>query len=160
MSDRSSIAQARIDRSPAVLKAFGLGSCIAVGLYDAETGLGGLGHMLLPNRPEKNPLGSESKYVDAGICQMVGELVRAGAVRENLVAKITGGANMFETSYQTLINSIGARNAKSARDILAKLGIPLVGEDVGGNRGRTVEFDLATGKMMVYCAHDEATVYL
>ena len=155
MSDRISIAQARIDRSPAVLKAFGLGSCVAVALYDAETGLGGLGHMLLPNRPEKNPLGSESKYVDAGICQMVDELVRAGAVRENLVAKITGGANMFESSYQTLINSIGARNAKSARDILAKLGIPLVGEEVGGNRGRTVEFDLATGNMMVYCAHDE-----
>ena len=154
MSDRVSIAQARIDRAPVILKASGLGSCIAVGIYDPESGIGGMGHMLLPYRPKKNPLGSESKYVDAGIFQMVDELVRAGASREKMVAKITGGANMFETTYQTLINSIGARNAKSARETLAGLGIPLLGEEVGGNRGRTVEFDLATGNMMVYCAHD------
>ena len=160
MTDRVSIAQARIDREPTVLKAYGLGSCVAVGLYDPQTRIGGMGHMLLPYRPEKNPLGSESKYVDAGIFQMVDELVRAGANRESLVAKITGGANMFETTYQTLINSIGARNAKSARDTLVELGIPLVGEEVGGNRGRTVEFDLASGNMMVYCAHNDEQVSL
>ncbi|MCK4507828.1 MAG: chemotaxis protein CheD [Desulfuromonadales bacterium] len=154
MSDRVSIAQARIDRAPVILKASGLGSCIAVGIYDPVSGVGGMGHMLLPYRPKQNPFGSASKYVDAGIFQMVDELVRAGANRENLFAKITGGANMFETIYQTLINSIGARNAKSARETLAGLGIPLLGEEVGGNRGRTVEFDLATGNMMVYCAHD------
>lgn len=158
MTDRVSIAQARIDRAPAVLKASGLGSCVAVSLYDPESRIGGMGHMLLPCRPEKNPLGSESKYVDAGIFQMLDELVRAGANRESLVAKVTGGANMFETSYQTLINSIGARNAKSARDTLVEVGIPLVGEEVGGNRGRTVEFDLATGNMMVYCAHNDERV--
>jgi chemotaxis protein CheD len=77
-----------------------------------------------------------------------------------LVAKIAGGANMFETSYQTLINSVGARNAKSARRTLGALDIPIVGEEVGGNRGRTVEFDLATGKMLVYCAHTENPVSL
>ena len=160
MPDRVSIAQARIDRAPTILKASGLGSCIAVGIYDPESGIGGMGHMLLPSRPEKSPLGSTSKYVDAGIYQMVDELVRAGANRESLVAKTTGGANMFESVYQTLINSIGARNAKSARETLAGLGIPLLGEEVGGNRGRTVEFDLATGNMMVYCAHDDEQVSL
>jgi chemotaxis protein CheD len=160
MSDRVSIAQARIDRTPVILKAYGLGSCIAVGLYDPQSGIGAMGHMLLPCRPEKTPLGSESKYVDAGIYHMVDELVRAGANRESLVAKITGGANMFETTYQTLINSIGARNAKSARETLAALGIPLLGEEVGGNRGRTAEFDLATGNMMVYCAHDDEQLCL
>jgi chemotaxis protein CheD len=160
MSNRVSIAQARIDQSPAVLKAYGLGSCVAVALYDPEARIGGLGHMLLPNRPEKNPLGSESKFVDAGIVQMVDELVRSGAHRENLVAKVTGGANMFETSYQTLVNSIGARNARSARDTLTSLNIPILGEEVGGNRGRTVAFDLATGNMMVYCARDDEQVSL
>jgi chemotaxis protein CheD len=160
MSNRVSIAQARIDQSPAVLKAYGLGSCVAVALYDPEARIGGLGHMLLPNRPKKNPLGSESKFVDAGIVQMVDELVRSGAHRENLIAKVTGGANMFETSYQTLINSIGARNARSARDTLTSLNIPILGEEVGGNRGRTVAFDLATGNMMVYCARDDEQVSL
>ena len=160
MSEQISIAEARIGQAPTVLKAYGLGSCVAVGLYDPETRLGGMGHMLLPNRPSSNPLGSESKYVDAGICQIVDELVRAGANRKTLVAKITGGANMFETSYQTLINSVGARNAKSARLTLTAMNIPITGEDVGGNRGRTVEFDLATGEMLVYCAHTEEPVSL
>lgn len=160
MVDRVSIAQARIDRAPAVLKAYGLGSCLAVALHDPSTGLGGLGHMLLPHRPAKTPLGSECKYVDAGICQMVDELVRAGANRDRLVAKVVGGANMFESAYQTLINSIGARNAKSARETLAELCIPLVGEELGGNRGRTVEFDLASGNMMVYCARDDERISL
>ncbi len=158
MADRVSIGKARIDRAPAILKACGLGSCIAVSLYDPQTRIGGMGHMLLPCRPKNNPLGSECKYVDAGIFQMVDELVQAGANRERLLAKISGGANMFETIYQTLINSIGARNAKSARETLAELSIPLLGEEIGGNRGRTVEFDLATGNMMVYCALDDEYV--
>ena len=109
--------------------------------------------MLLPDRPDDSPAGLESKYVDAGIRQIVNDLVDAGANRDLLVAKITGVANMFETSHQTLINSVGARNAKSARRTLGVLSIPIVSEDVGGNRGRIVEFDLATGKMLVYCAH-------
>ncbi len=67
MADRVSIAQTRVARAPVILKAYGLGSCIAVSLYDPGSGIGGMGHMLLPCRPEKTPLGSESKYVDAGI---------------------------------------------------------------------------------------------
>lgn len=91
---------------------------------------------------------------------MVEEMVKAGANRWSLVAKVAGGANMFEPVYQTLINSIGARNAKSVRETLEELVIPLVAVEIGGNRGRTVEFDLATGKMMVYCARDEEKIYL
>ena len=160
MSDRISISEARIAKGPAVLKAYGLGSCVAVGIYDPTTKLGALGHMLLPNRPKKEAQGTESKYVDAGISRMIDELVEAGASKETMIAKVTGGANMFESVYQTLINSIGARNARSARQTLAELGIPLAGEEVGGNRGRTVEFDLASGNMMVYCARDDEKVSL
>ena len=154
MSDRVSISQTRVARKPAILKAHGLGSCVAVALHDPGTGLGALGHLLLPNAPTKGPVGTASKYVDAGIELMVEHLVEAGADRSALVAKIAGGANMFESVYQTLISSIGARNARSARETLARLDIPVVGDDVGGNRGRTVEFDLASGQLMVYCARE------
>lgn len=160
MTEHVRIAEGIVGRAPSVLKAYGLGSCVAVGIYDPGTGLGGLGHMLLPERTNDSPPGSESKYVDAGIRQIVNDLLHAGANRDLLTAKITGGANMFETSYQTLINSVGARNAKSARMTLGLLGIPIAGEEVGGNRGRTVEFDLATGNMLVYCAHTAEPVSL
>ena len=154
MSDRVSISEVRIDRAPTLLRACGLGSCLAVGIYDPGTGLGGLGHMLLPARPEKMA-GTDLKYVDSGIRSMVDDLVSLGARRETMLAKIAGGANMFERTDLTLINRIGARNAMSARKTLSVLGIPLLAEDVGGNRGRTVEFDLATGIMMVYCARND-----
>jgi chemotaxis protein CheD len=155
MSQRVSIAEFRIDRAPVVLKAYGLGSCMAVALYDPVRKIGALGHMLLPNWSEKNRAGSPEKFVDAGIRLMLEKLVEAGAAREDLVAKIAGGANMFESEYQTLIKSIGARNAKSARDTLAELQVPLLAADVGGNRGRTIEFDLAGGTVIVYSAHDQ-----
>lgn len=154
MSERVSIAECRLAEAPVVLKAYGIGSCVAVALYDPELKVGGLGHMLLPQASARPRAGGPEKFVDAGIRIMVDKLTAAGAVRENLVAKIAGGANMFESEYQTLIKSIGARNAKSARETLVELQIPLLAEDVGGNRGRTVEFDLATGTLIVYSAHD------
>lgn len=157
MSERVGIAEARIARSPGVLKAYGLGSCVAISLHDAEAQLGALGHMLLPHWSEQASLTTRGKYVDAGIRQMVEVLMEAGAVEQNLVAKIVGGANMFEAEDQTVMASIGARNAKSARQTLSDLRIPLVAEDVGGNRGRTVSFDLASGEMIVYCARDDLT---
>jgi chemotaxis protein CheD len=160
MASRVSISQIRFDKAPAVLKAYGLGSCVAVSIYDPESRLGALGHMLLPARPGDAPHGTEDKYVDAGICRMVEMLIKQGASKDHMEAKIAGGANMFESIYQTLIHSIGARNVKSAKRTLAVLGIPTVGEEVGGNRGRTVEFDLATGKMMVYCARKEEAITL
>jgi chemotaxis protein CheD len=99
----------------------------------------------------------QSKYVDIAIRLMAEELGQQGADPQNLVAKIAGGANMFESEHLTLMSSIGVRNAKAAREALAKIGIPLIAEEVGGNRGRTVEFDLATGDLIVYCARDNRT---
>ena len=157
MTEHVRIAEAKIDRAPSVLKAYGLGSCVAVGLYDPETGFGGLGHMLLPDRPDDSPAGSESKYVDAGIREIVNDLVHAGANWDLLVAKITGGANMFEQNFAT-DEGVGARNARSARETLARLDIPLLAEDTGGSHGRTLEFDLATGAIQVRTIRGGATL--
>ena len=154
MSKRVSIAEAQLGHAPEVLKAYGLGSCLAVALYDPELRLGALGHMLLPTGPTRGGEGTETKYVDLGIRRMISALGEAGADPARLVAKTAGGANMFEAEYQTLISGIGSRNARSARQVLNAVGVPLLAEDVGGNRGRTVEFDLASGTVIVYCAHE------
>lgn len=155
MSDRVSIAEFRIETAPAVLKAYGLGSCLAISLYDPETRVGGLAHTLLPQARHSDPEAGRAKYVDTAIRAMVDELVERGAEAARLVAKLAGGANMFESDYLTLMSSIGVRNARVARATLAELGIELAAEEVGGNRGRTVQFDLATGQMIIYCAHEE-----
>ena len=157
MSERVGIAELRLARAPTVLKAFGLGSCLAIALYDPEPRLGALVHSLLPQaRPGELPA-PPVKYVDVAIARMVEELVRAGAAAGRLQARIAGGANMFEAAYVTLIDSIGVRNVRSARQTLAARDIPVVGEEVGGNYGRSVEFHLATGQLLVYCARENRT---
>lgn len=160
MSERVGIAELHIACAPQVLKAYGLGSCLAIALYDPGARIGGLVHSLLPEQRPGDPAGEPGKYVDTAIKTMVGELARAGAEPARLQAKIAGGANMFETEYLTLMHSIGVRNARSAKETLLELGIPLAGEEIGGNRGRTVAFDLATGRLLVYCAKDEQTTSL
>jgi chemotaxis protein CheD len=155
VADRVTVGEIRLERAPAKIKACGLGSCVAVALYDPQSRLGALGHMLLPKRPDRIEPDTEGKYVDSGIRQMYTELIRAGAGRDMLVAKVAGGANMFESVCQTLISSIGCRNARSARQTLTQLGIPLVAEETGGNRGRTVIFDLATGQLSVFRTRDD-----
>ncbi len=157
MSERVGIAELRIARAPKVLKAFGLGSCLAITLYDPGSRLGGLVHSLLPQAGRGELPEPPAKYVDVAIGLMVEELVRAGAEAARLQAKIAGGANMFESAYVTLVDSIGMRNVRSARTALAARHIPLAGEDVGGNRGRTVEFHLASGQLLVYCARENRT---
>jgi chemotaxis protein CheD len=160
MSERVGIAELRIARAPQRLKAYGLGSCLAIALYDPQLGLGGLVHSLLPQRRGTDPQDRPPKFVDAAIRLMAAELCRAGADPARLQAKCAGGANMFEEDYLSLMQSIGARNALSARETLRELGIPLVAAEVGGNRGRTVTFDLATGRLLVYCAREDRTTAL
>jgi len=146
---RVGISEFRIASAPSVLVTYGLGSCLGIVLDDRERSLGGLAHTLLPAlRPG---LGAErlGKFVDVAIRLMVEELLALGAVRERLTARIAGGANMFEALGGAAGEGIGARNVRSARETLHDLAIPLVAEDVGGSHGRTLEYDVATGRVEV-----------
>lgn len=154
--ERVGISEFKTGRAPAVLVTYGLGSCLGIALYDPRRQLGGLAHTLLPqSRPGDQA--RETKYVDSAIRLMMAELLELGAEKEFLEAKISGGANMFEPLHPSGTEGIGVRNARAAREILKILGIPLLAEDIGGNHGRTVEFDLATGEMRVRSVcHPEA----
>jgi chemotaxis protein CheD len=146
---RIGIGEYRVAKAPAVLIAYGLGSCLGVVLHDRQRTLGGMAHTLLPESRPGTPQNQRAKFGDAAIRLMVDELVSQGAARESLAARLVGGANMFEPLYAPPEDSIGARNVRMARATLQALGIPLLAEDVGGNHGRTVEFDLATGRVLV-----------
>jgi chemotaxis protein CheD len=99
-----------------------------------------------------------AKFVDAAIRLLVDELVSQGAGRGNLTARLVGGANMFEPLYAPSEESIGTRNVRMARATLLALEIPLLAEDVGGGHGRTVEFDLATGQVLVHSVHGDDAI--
>ncbi len=85
-----------------------------------------------------------SKYADSSIMIMVDELLEMGASRGRLRAKMAGGAQMFSFISSDTLN-IGKRNSDAARATLRGENIPLLAEDVGGIRGRTVTFNPANG---------------
>lgn len=155
---RVGISEFRVAGAPAVLVAYGLGSCVGVILDDRQRRLGGMAHTLLPSPRSGGEGGRRAKFVDAAVLLLVEELVSRGSAREHLTARIVGGANMFEPLLAPAADGIGARNVRMAREALRDLDIPLLAEDVGGSHGRTVEFDLATGRVLVRSVRGEDTL--
>jgi len=140
------IGDLAVGSSPYVISTYGLGSCVAVMLYDPVTKIGGMNHFLLPtntaNRVEKNL----AKFSDTGIKMLIEKLMMLGAKEERIIAKLVGGANMFPMLNKS---SIGQKNIEAALKILGKYSINIVSQDTGGNWGRSVDFDLSNGNVIV-----------
>ena len=146
------IADLRVEREPAIITTHGLGSCLAITLYDPEARVGGLAHVMLPT-PELSRLkASPGKCPQSAIEQMLQQMEGMGCQRLRIRAKLAGGSTMFAG---LLLNrrdggtNIGQRNALEAKRILNALGIPIIAEDIGGDYGRSVEFILSTGTVLV-----------
>ncbi len=114
------------------LVAIGLGSCIGLALADADAGVAGLAHVVLPESAGKpGPMG---KFADLAVPDLIATLVAAGATERRLRAVLIGGARMFTVGAGL---DIGTRNTEAVRDALGRAGITIHAEAVGGNRGRT-----------------------
>lgn len=139
----------KIAQHNGMLITYALGSCIGICLYDPVIKLGGLLHIMLPINMEtgrKNPL----KYADTGLAEMIQKMEAKGAKRTRMVAKIAGGAKMFEVNGGSLGN-IGQRNIEAVHMQLKKHGIRLLKEDVGGKVARTLLFDVSNGSGCIRC---------
>lgn len=143
------MADLNICKAPNVITTLGLGSCIGLTFYDPVTKIGGMVHYMLPDSTKVKNNSNIAKFGDTGIEELLKRVVAAGASRTRLVAKIAGGAKMFEVSGLSDIGNIGARNAEAAKIKLKELGIRLVAEDTGLNYGRTVELHCDTGEFYI-----------
>lgn len=139
------MADYKVSRGPGIIISYGLGSCIGISLYDPQTRIGGLLHIMLPDSKQSRASDNPAKFADTGIPLLLDEVLKLGANRSRLVAKIAGGAQMFAFANATEVMRVGARNAQASKDMLHKLGIRLVAEDTGANYGRTVQIDLSNG---------------
>jgi len=128
------IGEYRIGSSPMVT--IGLGSCIGLTLYDPNLKLGAMVHIMLPESGGRED--RPGKYADTAVPLIIKELVALGCKNRSIVAKIAGGACMFEY-FGTGLN-IGKRNADKVRILLQECHIQLAAEDVGGKVGRSVTF--------------------
>ena len=110
-----------------------LGSCIAACLWDPRAGIGGMNHFLLPDGPDGGAI--PMRYGLHAMELLINALLRQGADRATLRAKLFGGAHL-----QPHLPDIGSRNIAFAQDFLNREGILCIGGSTGGNRARRIRF--------------------
>ena len=142
------MADLKVAKHPDTLTTLGLGSCVGITLVDKAKKIGGMAHCMLPTY--KGFEGQNiAKFVDSAVIELINQLVRIGASRTALVAKIAGGAHMFGRSQNSDMLKIGERNAAAGLAILRQLSIPVQANDTGGSHGRTIELNIETGALRI-----------
>lgn len=143
------VAHHAVGRPGDLLVTLGLGSCVAIMLYDREARVGGLAHVLLPEPALARDRHNSAKFASTAVPMLVEELAAMGARAARLEARIVGGASMFATLMVPGALNMGERNIRAAREALQRAGIPLRGEAVGADHGRSVRFDVGAGSTVV-----------
>lgn len=143
------IGEARAAQAGTVLYTLGLGSCVAIVLHDGMARIGGLAHALLPDPSAGRDSGSRARYASTAVDILIDLMEREGAQRRRLRARLAGGASMFEKLLTEGGRELGSRNVEAARSALARAGVPVDREDVGGTHGRSVHLYVADGRCVV-----------
>ncbi|MDS1029553.1 chemotaxis protein CheD [Bacillota bacterium LX-D] len=145
------IAEYKAASSPYQIITLGLGSCVGVTLYDPYNKIGGLVHVMLPDSTQFQSVTNPAKFADLGVPVLFNEMLKLGAKKTALQVKMAGGAQMFQFNNSKSSNSlnIGQRNIEMSKEVIAKLGLKIVGEETGGNFGRTMILDTSTGKVFI-----------
>lgn len=142
------VGEMAVGKNDTVIKTMGIGSCLAVCMFDKEAKIGGMAHAMLPSRrheaggsvtvAKEDP---SAKYVDDSINLLFREILKFGGDISGIEAKLVGGAHMFK-SFSEEGCGVGCRNIEMARKKLGELGIPITNEETGGSIGRTAVFNV------------------
>lgn len=131
-----------VPRIPTVISTV-LGSCVAVCLYDRTRKTGGMNHFQLPSIGKLDE--ATARYGNVSTLALIGMMLEDGSKIKNLEAQLFGGAGNTESPAK----NIGTQNIRVARLILTRKHVPIVSEDVGGEKGRKVVFNTATSEAAV-----------
>ncbi len=140
-----------------ILIGYGLGSCVAICLYDPVKHIGGMLHALLPT-PIRSEPGRPTKFVDLGVPMLIQAIEKVGGKRRHLKAYLCGGAQMINDSNIGGMLNIGERNVLAAREALKAARIYVHKESTGGQHGCTVKLYVSTGKVTVKTLKGEERV--
>jgi chemotaxis protein CheD len=132
-----------------LLTTVGLGSCVAIVLYDPVARVGGLAHVLLPDESMSRDRSNPAKFPATAVPLVIEQMGRLGAVPGRIRARIAGGASMFGNLGASGGINIGERNVAAVRQVLATRRIDIVAEDTGSDYGRSVYFNVADGRVEV-----------
>ena len=143
------VADLNVGGADDVLVTVGLGSCVAIALYDAVARVGGLAHILLPSPALSRAADNAAKFPQLALPRLIELMAARGASSKRIAARIAGGASMFANLAPSGTIQMGERNVVATRQALSATGVPLVGEAVGGDFGRTVRLFVADGRLEV-----------
>jgi chemotaxis protein CheD len=143
------VADLRAGVGDDVLVTVGLGSCVAILLYDGEARVGGLAHTLLPSSNLARHDGNPAKFPQSAVPRLLELMIAEGARPERVTGRLAGGASMFASLAPPGTVQMGERNLVAARQALSSHSVPLVGEAVGGDFGRTVRLRVRDGRVEV-----------
>jgi chemotaxis protein CheD len=152
------VADWAAERGDGVLVTLGLGSCVAIMLYDPEAGAGAMAHVLLPSTSLARDITNRAKFPDTAVPLLIERLKALGAEPRRLVAKLAGGASMFSQLVTPGTIQMGERNVLASRNALRAAAIPILREAVGGERGRTVRFHVRDGRVEIRSVGADAAV--
>ena len=124
-----------------LLQAF-LGTCVGVAVFDANAGVGGLIHLLLPEPVSSWSVDQPEKYATTSMPLFLKQLFDQGATRENMQAVIAGGALVGPLTPQDMSLDIGGRTAEKALEALEAEGIAVVRSETGGFFTCCIELDM------------------
>lgn len=143
------VADWAAERGDGVLVTLGLGSCVAIMLYDPEACAAAMAHVLLPSQSLARDTTNHARFPDTAVPLLVERLKRLGADPRRLVAKLAGGASMFSQLVTPGTIQMGERNVLASRNALRAASIPIVRESVGGERGRSIRFHVRDGRVEI-----------
>ncbi len=143
------MADLNVTKDPGILTTLGLGSCVGIALYDASAKVAGMAHIMLPDSTQIRNNSNVAKFADSGIVRLVNDMIRIGARRERMKAKIAGGAQMFAFNATNDSMRIGDRNVEATIKVLREISIPIMAQDTGSTYGRTIELYAADGRLII-----------
>jgi len=143
------MADLNVCKSPGALTTLGLGSCIGIAFHDNINKVAGLAHIMLPDSKQIQNNSNVAKFADTAIVKLLQDMGKIGAQRQNVKAKLAGGAQMFAFNSTSPSMRIGDRNIEACISILKMLRIPILANETGDNYGRTVELYADTGKFVI-----------
>ena len=155
---RVGIADMNTCEAPDKITTIGLGSCVGIVLYERTKSVAGLVHIMLPDSTKIRQNQNKLKFADTGIAMLVEELEKKGLARQRMLAKIAGGAKMFQFSSNYIVGNIGEKNVEAVREVLKQYQIRIISEDVGLNYGRTIIFDPETKDLTVVKAGKQTRI--
>ncbi len=143
------MADMNVCKAPDAITTLGLGSCVGIVLYDSTLKLAGMVHVMLPDSTQIRNNENIAKFADTGIVELLNRLIKMGASKSRITAKIAGGAQMFAFGTNNDMLKVGEKNVIATKQILAKLNIPILAEDTGLNFGRTIVFHPENGNLVI-----------